>query len=123
MPIKIIIVPRDPKKCIGLFPNLFINQSVIMSKNPLINLSLPNFVLPYFLAWCLTMCSPILLYPSFFAKIGINLCISPYTSIDFITSDLKTLIPQLKSWILIPELHLATKLNNFEGIFFKIKES
>ena len=50
-PMKNIKLPNNPKKCIGRFPNFEMNQIVIKSKNPFTNLSIPNFEVPYFLAW------------------------------------------------------------------------
>ena len=70
-PIINIMVPRAPNKCMGRLPKRDKNQMVIKSKNPFINLSIPNFVSPYFRAWCCTIFSPILLKPAFFANTGI----------------------------------------------------
>ena len=47
------------------------NQMVIKSRKPLIKRSIPNFVSPYFLAWCKTTFSPIFPKPEFLAKTGI----------------------------------------------------
>ena len=76
-PKKNVRVPKVPKKCIGLFPNFERNQRVIRSRNPFTNLSIPNLLLPNFLAWCFTTFSPIFLKPAIFARYGIYLCISP----------------------------------------------
>ena len=80
-----INVPHNPKKCMGLFPNFVRKEMVIKSKNPLIKRLIPNFVSPYFLAWCCTTFSPIFLNPSFWAKTGIYRCISPLTFTFFTT--------------------------------------
>ena len=50
--------------------NFEINQIVIKSRNPLIKRSIPNLVSPYFLAWCCTTFSPILVKPAFLANTG-----------------------------------------------------
>ena len=95
--------PKDPKKCIGLFLNLYTKLTDSKSKNPLIYLSIPNLVTPYLRLLWLTSFSAILLNPFHFAINGIYLCISPYKLIELITSFLYILIPQLKSFSLIPE--------------------
>ena len=60
--------PKDPKKCIGLFLNLYTKLTDSKSKNPLIYLSIPNLVTPYLRLLWLTSFSPILLNPFHFAK-------------------------------------------------------
>ncbi len=80
------MVPKNPKRCIGRLPNFDKNQMVIRSKKPLIKRFIPNLVTPYFRAWCATTFSSILVNPAFLANTGMYRCISPCTSIFFITS-------------------------------------
>src|ERR1700748_3037634 len=106
-------VPYKPKKCIGLLLKRPTNVSVERSRKPLINLSQPNFVTPYFLGRCSTTFSPIFLKPAHFASTGILRCISPYTSILFTTFLLYAFKPQLKSCSFICEILLAAALKIF----------
>src|SRR6056297_3835151 len=106
----------------GLRPNLDTNQIVIKSKKPLMKRSAPNFVEPYFLAWCCTTFSVMSKKPAFLAKTGIYRCISPETSMVFTTLWLKALSPQLKSCNFTPEVFRAAQLNNLEGMFLVITE-
>src|SRR5690348_18500366 len=88
-------VPYKPKKCIGLLLKRPTKVSIDKSRKPLINLSHPNFVTPYFLGRCSTTFSPIFLKPAHFASTGILRCISPYTSMLFTTFFLYAFKPQL----------------------------
>ena len=45
-----MIEPSNPKRCIGRFPKVEMNQIVIKSKKPLIKRLIPNLEFPYFLA-------------------------------------------------------------------------
>src|SRR5690349_12439437 len=113
-------VPQLPKKCIGRFPNLPTNKIEARSRKPFMNLSIPNFEVPYFLARCSTTFSPIRLNPDHFAITGMYRCISPYTSIFFTTFSLYAFSPQLKSCNLMPVVFVVTQLKNLEGIVLLI---